>query len=257
MKNILKKNHIIITALAIMIVIAGYLSFTNKDTPKNADSISAADQGTDDKDLFTDVNGFELVTDTGTNDTDVNATDTEADDTDVNTTGTEDADTEADELGDNDISDEDMLASGYDVSDNGELNLEEGVPGEAVLANTTIDASFFISSKLDREQVRAKNKATLMEIIGSAEISAEDKQAAIDNMIRLTEIAEKEGAAEILLEGKGFDGAIVYIVDGRANVVVNAKNLSDQQLAIIEDVIKSQTGIPVDKIHINTVVLED
>lgn len=262
MKNIFKKNHIIITALAIMIIIAGYLSFTNKDTPKDVDSLAAADKGTNDNDMYTDVNGFELVTDTtGTNDTtdtDVNATDTNNTDTDVNTTGTEDAaDPEADELGDNDISDEDMLASGHDVTDNGELNLEDGVPGEAVLANTTIDASFFISSKLDREQVRAKNKATLMEIIGSAEISAEDKQTAINSMIKLTEIAEKEGAAEILLEGKGFDGAIVYIVDDMANVVVNAKNLSDQQLAIIEDVVKSQTGIPVDRIHINTVVLED
>ena len=31
MKNIFKKNQIIITALAIMIIIAGYLSFTNDD----------------------------------------------------------------------------------------------------------------------------------------------------------------------------------------------------------------------------------
>jgi len=257
-KNIFKKNHIIITALAIMIVIAGYLSFTNKDVPKDKDSISAAKQ--DENGKIAEVNGLELVTDT-TGDTNNATTDdstNDADNTDVNTTGTEDnADTEleADELGDSDISDEDLLA--YDVTDNGELDIEDGVPGEAVLANATIDASFFLSSKLDREQVRAKNKETLMEIITSNDISAEDKQKAIDTMIRLTEIAEKEGAAEVLLEAKGFDGAIVYIVDDKVNVVVNAKNLTDQQLAIIEDVVKSQTGIPVENIHINTVVLEE
>lgn len=261
-KNIFKKNHIIITALAIMIVIAGYLSFTNRDIPKDKDAISAANQ--DENGKVAEVNGLELVTDT-TDDTDNTTTDDttndttdDADNTDVNTTGTEDdtdADAEADELGDSDISDEDLLA--YDVTDNGELDIEDGVPGEAVLANATIDASYFLSSKLDREQVRAKNKETLMEIISSNDISAEDKQKAIDTMIRLTEIAEKEGAAEVLLEAKGFDGAIVYIVDDKVNVVVNAKNITDQQLAIIEDVVKSQTGIPVENIHINTVVLEE
>lgn len=257
-KNIFKKNHIIITALAIMIVIAGYLSFTNRDLPTD-DSISATKQ--DENDNFTAVNGLELVTDTTQDPADDTADDTNADDTDntdVNATGTENdtnADAGADEFGDSDISDEDMLA--YDLTDNGELDIEDGVPGEAVLANATIDASFFLSSRLDREQVRAKNKSTLMDIISSGDISAEDKQKAIDAMIRLTEISEKEGAAEVLLEAKGFDGAIVYIVDDKVNVVVNAKNLTDQQLAIIEDVVKSQTGVPVENIHINTVVLEE
>lgn len=265
LKNIFKKNHIIITALAIMIVIAGYLSFTNRDAKKDLDSISAEKQDTDNE--YTEVNGLELVTDTtqGTDDTTENDTTTDdttdttddtENDTDVDTTDTEDTDDlESDELGD--ISDEDLLVNGHNVTDNGELDIEDGVPGEAVLANVTLDSSYFISSKLDREQVRAKNKETLMNIIGSEEISAEDKQAAIDTMIKLTEISEKEGAAEILLEAKGFDGAIVYIVNDQANVVVNAKNLTDQQLAIIEDVVKGQTGIPVENIHINTVVLEE
>jgi stage III sporulation protein AH len=267
MKNIFKKNHIIITALAIMIVIAGYLSFTNKDTPEDTDAVVAANPDTDDYDEFTEVNGLEVVTDTtGTDDTatdDTTGTDDTATDDTTGTDNTDAADdtdvnaTDTDELGENDISDEDVLASAQDVTDKGELNIEDGVPGEAVLANTTIDASYFISSKLDREQVRAKNRDTLMDIIGSTEITGEEKQAAIDSMIELTEISEKEGAAEVLLEGKGFDGAIVYIVDDQANVVVNASNLTEQQLAIIEDVVKGQTGIPVEKIHINTVVVEE
>ena len=109
-KNIFKKNHIIITALAIMIVIAGYLSFTNRDVPKD-DSILAAG----DNNQSTQVNGFEMVTDT-TGGTDATTGDTTGDattddttgdttgNTDVNATGTDDTDTEVDELGD--ISDE-------------------------------------------------------------------------------------------------------------------------------------------------------
>lgn len=274
MKNIFKKNHIIITALLIMIVIAGYLSFTNKDTPEDTDSIATLNSGTGAMDDLANVDGLDVVNDTTGTGTDTDAaTDitgaadtTDTDDptdttgTDDTTTGTDDTnatDAAADELGTNDISDEDILSTAQDVTDNGELNIEDGVPGEAVLASTGIDSSYFISSKIQREQVRAKNKVDLMNIIDSPDVTDEAKQDAIDAMIRLTEIAEQESAAEILLEAKGFDGAVVYIVNDQVEVVVNAPNLSDQQLAIIEDVVKGETDISVENIHINPVVVED
>lgn len=259
MKNIFKKNHIIITALAIMIVIAGYLSFTSKDTPKDKD---IADSMSDvDTDEYGELDGLDYVEDTMGNVADADGADAEAtgtSDTDAAASDEETTPVDTDASGEtSDISDEDIMTNAQDVSDNGELNLEDGVPGEAVLANNTIDAGFFISSKLDREQVRAKNKETLMDIIESESISEEDKKAAIESMIQLTERAEKESAAEMLLEAKGFDGAVVFMVDDEVNVVVNASNLTDQQLAIIEDVVKKETDVTVDKIHINPVVVEE
>lgn len=276
MKNIFKKNSIIITALAVMIVIAGYLSFTQrdlKDASKKADATSGnelydefvasdaldlATNTTDPDNTTTDnETGNDTLLDTEATDTDItdtDATDTEATD---DTTDTEAIDTEidnADELGD--ISDEDILANAKDVADNGELNLEEGVPGEAVLVNTA-EASYFITRKIDREQVRARNKDTYMEIIGSPDIDDKDKQIAIQNMIALADISEKESAAEMLLEAKGFDGVVVFVVDGKANVVVDAETLTDQQLAIIEDVVKNKTGISVENIEITNVVVAD
>ncbi|MDD3172448.1 MAG: SpoIIIAH-like family protein [Herbinix sp.] len=280
MKNIFKKNSIIITALAIMIVIAGYLSFTNKDTKDDAGILTDATTTvtdefveTDGLDVATNTTGTDTTGTTTTDTTDTTTTDTTTTDTtdttvtdttddtnaattdvnDENATETEDA---TDELGNNDISDSDILANAQDVSDNGELNLEEGTPGEAVLANTA-DASYFVSNKIEREQVRAKNKDTYMDIIESADVTEEDKQAAIDSMIELTDITEKESAAEMLLEAKGFDGVVVFVVDGSADVVVNAASLTDQQRAIIEDVVKQKTDIAVENIEITPVVLSE
>jgi stage III sporulation protein AH len=279
MKNIFKKNHIIITALAIMIIIAGYLSFTNDDLADKKDAIETDALNSDDYEEFTDAEGVEMATTTGTDDegtdtdgtdttgTDDDATTTDADDTDVTEENLETTaddendettnDAESDELGD--ISDEDMLAEAQEVSDNGELNLEEGVPGEAVLANaaSTIDAGYFISNKIEREQVRAKNRAWYMDIIDSAEVSAEQKQSAVDAMLELTDIIDKENKAEMLLEAKGFEGSIVYMNDGMVDVVVNAEALTDQQLAIIEEVIKDKTGVAVKDIDINPVVVSE
>ncbi len=287
MKNIFKKNSIIITALAIMIVIAGYLSFTNKDTKEDANTAaemtSAQTNVTDE--LASDQNGVEVATDTTGTTTDTTKTDTTKEDattdgtvtdttkddttTDITTTDTTNTDTKATttkdktttdksngELGKNDISDDDVLANAKDVSDNGEINLKDGTPGEAVLANTA-DGSYFASTKLDREQVRAKNKETYMDIINSPDVKEEDKKAAIDSMIKLTDITERESAAEMLLEAKGFDGVVVFVVDNKADVVVNAKSLSDQQLAIIEQVVKQKTDIAVNNIEITPVVVSE
>lgn len=278
MKNIFKKNSIIITALAIMIVIAGYLSFTNRDT-KDDTTVADAITSEDISDDFVEVDGMDVATTTGTDTTDTDTTNTTdttnddatvtdtdttdttdtTDDTNATDTGTEEeaADTEdTDELGDSDISDEDLLANAKEVTDNGELNLEDGVPGEAVLANTA-DASYFVSNKIDREQVRARIKETYMDIIESPDIKESDKQEAIKNMMKLTDIMDKERVTEKLLEAKGFDGVVVFIVDDEASVVVNAESLTDQQLAIIEDVVKDKTDIAVENIEITPVLITE
>ncbi len=275
MKNIFKKNHVIITALAIMIVIAGYLSFTNRDAATDSDTMLTVNPGSENYDEYTEVDGVNVATNTevsptnGATDTTLDdettvtdedvTDDTTVDDTDVDATeDAETTDTDDDgELGLNDISDEDIMASSHDVADNGELDLEDGTPGEAVLANASIESGYFISSKIEREQVRAQSKANLMEMIESDSVSEKMKAKAEDSMIKLTEASEKEKATEILLGAKGFDDAVVYIVNDKASVVVNATTLTDQQLAIIENVVKENTGIKVANISINTVVASE
>jgi stage III sporulation protein AH len=264
MKNIFKKNHIIITALAIMIVIAGYLSFTNRDAADNKDAVTVTDA--EDYEEFTQVDSEDVLVDSkeGTQIADSEETLTvEGEDMDAsdevaandNEEQLADENTDAEELAD--LSDEELTAGSQKVTDNGELDLEEGVPGEAVLTNAVIDAGYFISSKIDREQVRAKNKETYMQIMESPEVTKEQKQMAIDAMLKLTNIAEKENTTEKLLEAKGFDGAVVFINDDKVEVVVNAAALTDQQLAIIENVVKDKTGVSVENIGISTVVLAE
>lgn len=271
MKNIFKKNHIIITALAIMIVIAGYLSFVNRDNVPENDLTTVENPDTEDLKELAELEGLELVTDTTKDDTtkDDTATDTTKDDAATDNTANDatlDDNDETtpvetldatDELGETDISDEDMLADAKDVTDSGELDLEDGTPGEAVLVSTTQDAGYFLDAKITREQSRAKNKATYMDIMKSADITEEQKQDAIDALLELTTIADQESAAEILLGARGFDDAVVFVVDGIADVVVNATTLSKQQLAIIEDVVKDKTGIAVEHIHITPVVVQE
>ena len=72
-------------------------------------------------------------------------------------------------------------------------------------------------------------------------------------MISMTDIAEKETAAEILLEAKGFDNAIVSIDGDSVDVVVSAAELTEAQRAQIEDIVIRKTGVSADSVIISTV----
>ena len=109
-------------------------------------------------------------------------------------------------------------------------------------------------AKLLKEQTRAKNKETLLEIINSEGISDEQKQAAVDSMVEMTAIAEKEAAAEILLEAKGFQDVVVSINGDGVDVVVNVPALDDIMRAQIEDIVKRKTEVSAENIIISTVV---
>ena len=65
--------------------------------------------------------------------------------------------------------------------------------------------------------------------------------------------AEKEAAAEVLLQAKGFSEAVVSINGDAVDVVVNAAELTDVQRAQIEDIVKRKTDIAAENIVISTI----
>ena len=122
-----------------------------------------------------------------------------------------------------------------------------GTPGEAVLTGAS---DFAAQAKLSREQIRSQNKAKLQAIIGNADISEEKKQEAINTMVSMTDLAEKEAAAELLLEAKGFSNVIVNLTGETADIVVPEADLEDARRAQIEDIVKRKTGIAAENIVI-------
>lgn len=214
-KNLIKKNQLMITALAIMIAIAGYLQFAGTNLEKEY----LASDGTDTENLSA-VDSTDIITDMESLDSDV-------------------------EIVMGDYLDEDMQVA--------EATPDEGeIPGEAVLTGTN-GVEVLSAARLSKEQTRARNKETLLEIINSTELSDAQKQEAVDSMVHMTEVAEKEAAAEVLLQAKGFDEAVVSINGDAVDVVVNAAELSDVQRAQIEDIVKRKTDIAAENIVISTI----
>lgn len=200
MKKILKKNQVIITSLAVLIAVAGYLNFADVDLGLKNKEASA-----DSSSILEDVD-YDLTDETAL--LDENGADSSLTDVQDQTTST---------------------------------------PGEAVL---TAASDFAAQTKLSREQIRSQNKADLQAIINNQDLGDDQKQEAVSTMVSMADLTEKESAAELLLEAKGFENVIVNLTGETADVVVPEADLTDAKRAQIEDIVKRKTGIAPENIVI-------
>ncbi len=139
------------------------------------------------------------------------------------------------------------LASNTDES--GATVIEQEIPGEAVFTSAS-GVSTLAGAKLLKEQTRAQNKESLMEIIQSEELTEDAKKDAVNSMITLTETAQKESDAQMLLEAKGFTQTVVSISGDSADVMVEAASLTEAQTAQIIDIVQRKTAVSAENIII-------
>ena len=209
-----KRNHVIISALVLMIAVAGYLNFMDntRDTEggfalTGADEIMAL--------IMDDTLGQEVAV--------------------VNTTLDYDGN--------------------LDFTHNPAISfyVAEGQTeaGAAVFVNRANDSSFFIQAKLNREQARSSQMSSLTEMINNINIAQEQRASTAEQLLEIQTRIERETAAEALIEAKGFSEVYVRIGDNSVDVVVDTPQLTDQEIAQIEDVIRRKTGFSLDQIFIS------
>lgn len=201
-----RKNQLVITALAALIAVAGYLNHVEK----------TEDKGT--------LAGAKVVESTA-----------------VSGEGGSMQETTKAEL---EAGVQDIESNDIDIG---------GEPGEAVLVNAAGNVEFIVEAKLSREEMRANNKAILMEIVNNNELSEIEKAAAVQKVVELTENAEKESSAEALIKAKGYDNVAVTITDSGVDVMIVADSLDDAARAQIEEIVKTKAGVGADKITITAV----
>ena len=244
MKRILKKNQVVLTLLAVMIAVAGYLNYTADN--KDADSQAAASGEENVVDELLDISDEDILAENEVLTSALQETLAGSEETAAGAEGAAAAETAAGEAGAQaagEVSGEAALESTPNVE-------SSDTPGTAILTGGSTVLDYVASVQLSREQTRAKNKETLMEIIDNTNVDEAQKQEAIDSMLNLTAIAEKETAAESLLAAKGFENCIVYINNDSVDVVVGRTSLTDAERAQVEDIVKRKTEVSADKIVI-------
>lgn len=212
----IKKNHVIITTLVVMIAAAGYLNYIDS-TQGDVSEVMLTDEG----DLAA------IPDEVAVNDENPEIAQEEAkvEETTASTALAEDTENTEDEAANPDA-------------------------GTAVFVNSSTDSSYFVQAKLEREQSRNKQKDMLNEMLNNEKIDGEKKNEVTTAMLQIQQRIEKETAAESMIEAKGFKEVYVRIDDDTVDVVVDKAELTDAEVAQIEDIVKRKTGVSADKIKI-------
>lgn len=211
-KKIFRKNQLVLTLLAAMIAVAGYLTYADGE---NNTQLNATKQAVD-KDVLTDLSENDILSE------------------EVAREQTKIVETE---------SEKEIFTDEIEPS-------SQVQPGESVLTNSQV-TDYMAQIKLEREQNRSENKETLNKIIDNKEISEDQKQSALDRLVHMTEVSELETQIENILSTKGLEDTVVTIGDKNVDVVVGMTEITDAQRAQIEDVVKRKAEVSVDKIVIS------
>lgn len=261
MKRLFRRNQIIITTLAVMIAAAGYLNYAGNQELDGQDQVyEAGAMDISDEDILAENQavmneaGDGFLQEIPSLDDPMEGNEAQAAADEVEEALPQES------LAQNDGQQEVEMAAADSAeeqaqAEGSQAGLEN--PGEAVLTSGMNVADYIANVQLNREQIRAKNKETLMGLINSTSIDEAAKQQAIQDMIDLTEIAEKENAAETLLMAKGFLDPVVSITGDKVDVVINASSITDPQRAQIEDIVKRKTEVGADQIVITLLNLEE
>lgn len=278
MKKAFRRNQIVVSALAIMIAVAGYLTYAGKDgagelypaneAAQSGDTYIAGNLTVSDQEVIQEKNSAAASSSVAES-----ASQTVASEAAASTSAAQESSADAVSQAETTTAATASESSSETVAETTSASMENTDaavtqneqeiqsldqdmadvlenPGEAVLTSGLTVADFMAQVKLNREQVRGMNKDALLEVINSDVASAEEKQSAVDNMVRLTDAADKENAAESLLKTKGFTESVVSIVDGEADVVICKDSLTDAERAQVEDIVKRKTDIGIDHIVI-------
>ena len=229
----LKRNQVIVTALVAMIVIAGYLNYTDSKKAQTAVNNPADGAYSGLQTVYDDMTGQEVsVVNNGITGI--------ADENEIGIAVDYDESSDT-YYGDGSISlvEDEETNSDYDL-------------GAAVFVNNSNDSSYFIQAKLDREQARSKRKEMLTELINNNNIESDKKAECVDEILEIQARIEKETTAEAMIEAKGFTEAYVRIDADTVDVVVSKAALTDAEIAQITDIVTRKTGYETSQIRIST-----
>lgn len=226
MKKVFGRNRLAIIALAVMIGVAGYMSFADAGKDKKKSDKKEEKQ--------VEVLNYEDLTDGVVSEN-------------ADLVKEENTDTAAGE----DVADAGNALEDGQIGDM-ELNGSESEIGDAVLTSAQVTSNM-AAAKLTREQSRSKSKEALMDVISDEALSDDAKKEAADTYVKLSDNIEKETDVETVLAAKGYQDAIVTISDDAVDVSIGTVSLSETEKAQIEDIVTRKTGYDISRIAISLV----
>ena len=218
--KILKRNQIIISVLALMLITVGYMSFSNNI--KNSVETGALM----DSEKMAGIGDAKLVNsnnvDEKNNEQESNANDNE------NTGDSKGLQTAESGIKDNNSSQKTEITSG-----------------------SIYQADYFIASRLEREKMYSQMLETYQGLVKSGNVSSDQKNISTQEIAKINNKKNSIMIAENLIKNLGFEDVVIFVNDNSTSVVVKAEKLSEPDIAQIQNIVCREIGVKVEDIHIS------
>ena len=241
-KKIMKKNQVVILALALMLMTAGYMNYTNNHENENLLLAQLGDA------KLVSANVMENNTISQNETTEVNqVTETQNQVQETNANQVENVIAETNNTAQSEITEENI-----DSNNVQQTNEEQNTTIETSSNNSESNDDYFTKSKLERETMYSQMLETYQKILENEKIPSDQKDIAENEIKNINDKKNAIMITENLLKTKGFEDAVIFINDPSVNVVLKQNNLDTKQIAQIQNIIQRELKTEIENIHISS-----
>ncbi|MCI8361906.1 MAG: SpoIIIAH-like family protein [Clostridia bacterium] len=215
----LKRNQVIIFVIALMLVSAGYLSYTANN----------------------DANTIQTSTELNTTLEYAGIGDAKL----VNSNGVVDSNT----VNENAITNEQLNNENIENIEN--KNVETNNKDNVVETNAKEIDEYFASSKLTRDTMYSQMIETYEKILENEKIASDQKTIAQTEIKNINDCKNKIMICENLIKTKGIKDSVIFINGESVSVVIRSEKLEQDQIAQIQNIIAREMQAEISNIHIS------
>lgn len=231
MKNLnLKKNQVVIFVIALMLVTAGYLNFTNQQNNKQ-----------------------NLIPTSTLADTEQMAAIGDATLVSANQTAENNVRNQANTQGNNQMANTQTTNTASNVQNNTNNIAQNNQENTTQTTNnkTTSDNSYFTQSRLDRDNMYSQMLENYQKILEADNLTTDEKTNAQEEIKRINNEKNAIMIAENLIKTKGFEDVILFVNNGNVSTIIKADKLNEDQIAQIQNIITRELNVKVNKINVS------
>ena len=237
--KVIKRNQIIIFVGALMLIVAGYLNFSDNGLPINnlvpTSTLADAEE-------MASIGDAKLVSANVVDGEQENEIQDIVNNNDLNDSVIE-TNTEADiKNNDKNVSENITESSTTETSSN---NIE------SVNKDKQLNNNYFTQSRLDRDTMYSQTLDPYQKIIENESISADQKAIAQKEISKINEQKNSIMIAENLIKVKGFEDLIIFINGENVSVIVKSDKLEEKEIAQIQNIVTRELGVKIENINIS------
>lgn len=133
-----------------------------------------------------------------------------------------------------------------------ESNIVEENNTIETIAKDITDDTYFTTSKLERENMYSQMMETYQQIYNNLETSSDQKTSALNEIAKINKTKNAIMIAENLISAKGFKNVVIFVNDNSVSVIIGEKELAQEQIAQIQNIVSRELSVDAGIIHIST-----